>query len=215
MSDIFEDIKYKSNELLKNHTTMRVGGPAKYLFMPKDAYDIKRIIEYCELEHEDYYIIGNGSNIIFTDEGFDGIIIKIGGLMNECSVDGEVIYAESGCLLSKVANMAKDNSLTGMEFAAGIPGTLGGAVVMNAGAYGGEMKDIIEYADVLNADGSIKRYTNEELKFGYRKSAIGYEEKKELRNSLLNIQVLVRHLKDRKACLRESLSKMQGLRVTA
>ena len=176
MSDIFEDIKYKSNELLKNHTTMRVGGPAKYLFMPKDAYDIKRIIEYCELEHEDYYIIGNGSNIIFTDEGFDGIIIKIGGLMNECSVDGEVIYAESGCLLSKVANMAKDNSLTGMEFAAGIPGTLGGAVVMNAGAYGGEMKDIIEYADVLNADGSIKRYTNEELKFGYRKSAIGYED---------------------------------------
>ena len=172
MSDIFENVIYKSNELLKNHTTMRVGGPAKYIFMPKNADEIKKVIEFCNSENEKYIIIGNGSNIIFSDEGFDGAVIKIFNMMKEFTVENDLIKADAGCILSKLANAARDNSLTGMEFAAGIPGTLGGAVVMNAGAYGKEMKDIIEYVDVLSTDGKLTRYKCEEMKFGYRKSII-------------------------------------------
>lgn len=172
MIDIFETIGYKTDEPLKKHTTMRVGGNAKYIFFPKNAKDLKTIIDYCNTNNEKYIVIGNGSNVIFTDEGFDGIVIKIFSMMSNFSVEGNVIKAEAGCILSKLAVAARDNSLTGMEFAAGIPGTLGGAVVMNAGAYGGEMKDIIDYVDVLSCDGVIKRYSNEEMKFGYRKSII-------------------------------------------
>ena len=172
MIDIFESISYKSDEPLKKHTTMRVGGNAKYIFYPKDAAEIKAIIDYCNDNNERYIVIGNGSNIIFMDDGYDGIVIKIFNLMSNYSVEGDLIKADAGCILSKIANAAKDNSLTGMEFAAGIPGTLGGAVVMNAGAYGGEMKDIIEYADILSRDGVIKRYSNKEMEFGYRKSLI-------------------------------------------
>lgn len=172
MSDIFEKISYKSNESLKKHTTMRVGGNAKYVFMPKNAEEIEAVINYCKKNNEKYIIIGNGSNIIFSDDGYDGIVIKIYSSMSHMKIENDLIIAESGCILSKIASAARDNSLTGMEFAAGIPGTLGGAVVMNAGAYGGEMKDIIEYVDVLFTSGETKRYSNEEMNFEYRKSII-------------------------------------------
>lgn len=172
MSDIFEKISYEADEALKKHTTMRVGGNAKYVFLPKNAEEIIEIIDYCKNNNEKYIIIGNGSNIIFPDEGYDGFVIKLFKNMSEMSLEGDLITAEAGCVLSKIASFAKDNSLTGMEFAAGIPGTLGGAVVMNAGAYGGEMKDIIEFVDVLMPSGEVKRYSNEEMCFGYRKSII-------------------------------------------
>lgn len=172
MIDIFENISYKSDEPLKKHTTMRVGGNARYIFYPKDASEIKTLIDYCKDNNERYIVIGNGSNIIFTDEGFDGFVIKTFNLMCNCCVEDNLIKADAGCILSKIANTAKDNSLTGMEFASGIPGTLGGAIVMNAGAYGGEMKDIVEYVDILSNDGVIKRYSNNEMEFGYRKSII-------------------------------------------
>ena len=176
MSDIFENISYKADEPLKKHTTMRVGGNAKYIFSPKNADEIKDIIDYCKDNEERYIIIGNGSNIIFSDEGYDGIVIKLNSLMNDYTVENDLIIAKAGCILSKLAAAARENSLTGMEFAAGIPGTLGGAVVMNAGAYGGEMKDIIEYADVLMEDGSVKRFSNSEMKFAYRESIINADE---------------------------------------
>lgn len=172
MIDIFEAVNYKSDEPLKKHTTMRVGGNAKYVFCPKDVHELKAVIDYCKSNNERYIVIGNGSNIIFMDDGFDGIVIKIFNLMSGSSIEGNLIKADAGCILSKLANLAKDNSLTGMEFASGIPGTLGGAIVMNAGAYGGEMKDIIEYVDILLDDGNVKRYSNEEMNFGYRKSIV-------------------------------------------
>lgn len=172
MIDIFEAVNYKSDEPLKKHTTMRVGGNAKYVFCPKDVHELKAVIDYCKSNNERYIVIGNGSNIIFMDDGFDGIVIKIFNLMSGSSIEGDLIKADAGCILSKLANLAKDNSLTGMEFASGIPGTLGGAIVMNAGAYGGEMKDIIEYVDILLDDGNVKRYSNEEMNFGYRKSIV-------------------------------------------
>lgn len=172
MGDIFTTIANMKSEPMRNHTTFRVGGPAKYIFMPADVSEIKSVIEYARQNNEKYMILGNGSNVIFSDEGFDGYIIQIYSNMNKICEKDDLIYAEAGALLSKLAAYARDKSLTGMEFAAGIPGTLGGAVVMNAGAYGGEMKDVIEYVDVLEQNGEIKTYSCDEMEFGYRHSII-------------------------------------------
>lgn len=170
--NIFEKISYTKEEPLKKHTTFRIGGAAKYFFIPKNSTEIYDIICYCRENHMPYYILGNGSNVLFSDDGYDGAVINIYNSMNDISVKGESIYAMAGALLSKIAVTAKDNELHGMEFAAGIPGTIGGAMVMNAGAYGGEMKDIVSYVDILDIDGNIKKYSCEEMCFGYRKSIV-------------------------------------------
>lgn len=172
MQDIFHNIEYRENEPMSRHTTFRIGGPARYFFVPKSKEEIKLLLDYCRSEKKRYFVLGNGSNVLFSDEGFDGIVISIGDNMNNITQEGHSIYAEAGALLSRTAVFARDHALTGMEFAAGIPGSIGGAIVMNAGAYGGEMKDIVSFAEVLEADGTIRRYDNEALKFGYRKSAI-------------------------------------------
>lgn len=172
MQEIFNNIKFMKSEPMKNHTTFKIGGPAKYIFMPDGAEDIKKVVDYCKYNNEKYIIIGNGSNVLFMDEGYDGVIIQIYSNMNNISVQDNCIYAQAGALLSKIASCAKDNSLTGMEFAAGIPGTLGGAVAMNAGAYGGEMKDIIDYVDILEKNGDIVRYSCDKMNFGYRHSIV-------------------------------------------
>ena len=170
--NIFETISYTKEEPLKKHTTFRIGGAAKYFFTPKNSTEIYDIICYCRENHMPYYILGNGSNVLFSDDGYDGAVINIYNSMNDISVAGESIYAMAGALLSKIAVTAKDNELHGMEFAAGIPGTIGGAMVMNAGAYGGEMKDIVSYVDILDIDGNIRKYSCEEMCFGYRKSIV-------------------------------------------
>ena len=172
MQSIFEDINFKENELMSSHTTFKIGGPAKYFFTPKTNEEIVKVINICRAHNIRYMIMGNGSNMLFSDEGFDGAIIQVFNNYNQIDVCQDGIYASAGALLSKIAAIAKDNSMTGMEFAAGIPGTLGGAVVMNAGAYGGEMKDIVEYVDILEADGKVKRYSCEDMGFGYRKSIV-------------------------------------------
>lgn len=170
--NIFQTISYTKEEPLKKHTTFRIGGAAKYFFTPKNSTEIYDIICYCRENHTPYYILGNGSNVLFSDDGYDGAIINIYNSMNDISVTGESIYAMAGALLSKIAVTAKNNELHGMEFAAGIPGTIGGAMVMNAGAYGGEMKDIVNYVDILGSDGNIRKYSCEEMCFGYRKSIV-------------------------------------------
>lgn len=172
MDKIFDIIDNIKNEPLSKHTTMRVGGMAKYVFMPKNADEIKMLVDYCVDNSIRYIVVGNGSNLIFMDEGFDGFVILLSGNMNNILIDNTKIEVMAGANLSKIANLAKDNSLTGMEFAAGIPGTLGGAIVMNAGAYGGEMKDIVESVDVLEKDGTIKTYANSDMDFSYRHSII-------------------------------------------
>ncbi len=172
MQSIFGDINYKENELMSGHTTFRIGGPAKYFFTPKTDEEIVKIINICKSHNIRYMIMGNGSNMLFGDQGFDGAIIQIYSNYNLIDGREDGIYAHAGALLSKIAAVARDGSMTGMEFAAGIPGTLGGAVVMNAGAYGGEMKDIVEYVDILESDGTVKRYSCDDMEFGYRKSII-------------------------------------------
>ncbi len=170
--DIFDNISCTKNEPLSRHTTFKIGGPAKLFFTPENPEQIYSIICYCRQNNIPYYILGNGSNVLFSDAGFNGAIINIYNSMNDIKIEDETVYAMSGALLSKIAAQARDAALTGMEFAAGIPGTLGGAVVMNAGAYGGEMKDIIRYVDILEPDGTIKKYECDEMEFGYRKSIV-------------------------------------------
>ena len=161
-----------SNEPMKLHTTFRVGGNADDLYLVENSKDIVRIIEMCEDTDTDYYIIGNGSNLLVSDDGFRGSIIEISKNMSRIDVMADGLYAEAGAFLSTIANAARDNSMTGFEFASGIPGTLGGAVTMNAGAYGGEMKDVIEYVDVIDDRGREKRISGKDMDFSYRHSIV-------------------------------------------
>lgn len=161
-----------ADEPMSRHTTFRIGGPADYFVTASCAEEVRKIIEVCHRNSTAYYIMGNGSDLLVGDKGYRGVIIQLFKRMNEIRVEGERIHVQAGALLSKTAAAACEASLTGMEFASGIPGTLGGALRMNAGAYGGEMKHIVESADILTADGDIKTLSVEELGMGYRTSVI-------------------------------------------
>lgn len=161
-----------ADEPMSKHITFRVGGNADYYVTPENEQQIADVISYCKDSELSYYIIGNGSNLLISDEGFRGVIIEIGSKYNEIRVEENKIIAKAGAILARVATKALEAELTGMEFAHGIPGTLGGAVTMNAGAYGGEMKDILESVRVLNAEGEFKCLKKEELDLGYRHSIV-------------------------------------------
>ncbi|MGN0321855.1 MAG: UDP-N-acetylmuramate dehydrogenase [Oliverpabstia sp.] len=160
------------DEPMKKHTTFRLGGPADYFLSPSDSAQIKEIIDICREKEISWFILGNGSNLLVSDEGYHGVVIQIYKNMNQVTVDGTRIYAQAGALLSTVSKKAMEEGLTGMEFASGIPGTLGGAAVMNAGAYGGEMKDILVSVTVMTDEGEQKVLKAEELNLGYRTSII-------------------------------------------
>lgn len=158
-------------EPMKKHTTFRVGGPADVLVQP-DETALAAILALCRQYHVPYSFIGNGSNLLVGDKGIRGVVIEMTDTMGNIEVDGTKITAQAGAMLSKIANTAASNGLGGMEFAAGIPGSVGGAVVMNAGAYGGEMKDIIEKVYVLDENGAQLELGRDALDFGYRHSCI-------------------------------------------
>ena len=158
-------------EPMKKHTTFRVGGPADVLVQP-DETALAAILALCRQYHVPYSFIGNGSNLLVGDKGIRGVVIEMTDPMGNIEVDGTKITAQAGAMLSKIANTAASNGLGGMEFAAGIPGSVGGAVVMNAGAYGGEMKDIIEKVYVLDENGAQLELGRDALDFGYRHSCI-------------------------------------------
>lgn len=164
----------KTEEPMKNHTTFRIGGPARYFVTPKTTKELADVIALCRSAEVPFLVMGNGSNLLVADKGWRGAVISTERL-KDASVSHTSIWAEAGITLARLARLAQDASLTGMEFAAGIPGTLGGALVMNAGAYGGEMKDILLWADVLAPDGSIHRKTVSQLELGYRTSLIQQE----------------------------------------
>lgn len=158
-------------EKMSVHTTFKVGGPAEYFACPKRE-QIADIIALCKKHEIPWHVIGNGSNLLVADEGIPGLVMEIGRECAQVAVLGNVIKAQAGALLSVAAAKAAEHGLTGMEFASGIPGSVGGAVVMNAGAYGGEMKQIVTKATVLTGDGAEKELSLEELDFGYRHSSI-------------------------------------------
>ena len=156
---------------MKNHTTFRVGGPAD-IFLTPSAEELPAVLSVCREEQMPVTVIGNGSNLLVGDQGIRGVVICIGFGMRGIRVDGEKIFLEAGVTLAAVAQQAAKAGLTGLEFASGIPGTFGGAVVMNAGAYGGEMKDVIVSVRVISEDGEILTLSKEELDLSYRHSVI-------------------------------------------
>lgn len=161
----------KLDELMKKHTTFKVGGPADILVYPSTYEMVKKVIAACKANNVEYFLMGNGSNLIVKDGGFRGVVIKVDRL-NEIKVSDSFVTAQCGAVLSSVAKAALENSLTGLEFASGIPGYIGGAVAMNAGAYGGEMSHVLEKVLVINNENNIIELTIDELELGYRTSAI-------------------------------------------
>ncbi|SET14876.1 UDP-N-acetylmuramate dehydrogenase [[Clostridium] polysaccharolyticum] len=166
----------KEAEPMKRHTTFRIGGPARFYAVPKTEEELTAVIQMCRQYQMPFFILGNGSNLLVSDEGFDGVIIEIKEQFAYYTVeekeDRTFVTAGAGILLSRLASEVAKRSLKGFEFASGIPGTLGGAVAMNAGAYGGEIKDCIVSAKILTRDGCVKVLYKEDLELGYRKSII-------------------------------------------
>ena len=160
------------NEPMRKHTTFRIGGLADFYLCPHSAKEIQKTVAICREEELPYFILGNGSNLLVSDQGYRGVVIQLWKNVSDILVEGCRIRAKAGASLAKIAGEALEEGLTGMEFAAGIPGTLGGAVVMNAGAYGGEMKDILQEALVMDEQGEIFTLKKEELHLGYRTSII-------------------------------------------
>lgn len=171
LKEQFPQLSVLQKEPMKNHTTFRIGGPADYYICPKEeeTAQILSIAKQCGIE---VTIIGNGSNLLIGDGGIRGLVLEIGAGMNEVTVENHTVRAKAGALLSAVSAAAASAGLTGMEFAAGIPGSVGGAVTMNAGAYDGEIKDILYRVKVLTKEGEEKILSADELELSYRHSCI-------------------------------------------
>lgn len=194
-------------EPMSRHTTFRIGGPADYFVTPGNPKEIKDTITLARKADVPYYILGNGSNLLVGDKGYRGIIIQIYKNMNKIYTKDSRIYAQSGALLSKVAAEALEHGLKGFEFASGIPGSLGGAVMMNAGAYGGEMKQVIESATVLTPDGEVKVLSVEELELGYRTSIVA-------KNAYIVLEAVIRLEQGDAIEIRSYMEELKEKRVT-
>ena len=195
------------DEPLSKHTTFRVGGAADYFVLPEKTEEVRELVALCRKVHMPYYILGNGSNLLVSDKGYRGLIIQIYKNMSEIQATEEMIRAQAGALLSRVGNVALEEGLTGFEFAAGIPGTVGGAVVMNAGAYGGEMKDILYRVTVLTPEGKIKTLKKEELELGYRTSVIA-------KKNYIVLEAEYRLQKGDKADIRSRMNELKEKRTS-
>ena len=170
--NILDEENIKVDEPMKKHISFKVGGPADFLVKPKTEEELRNVVEFAKKENVPFIVIGNGSNLLVKDGGIRGIVIELSDNFNNYEIDGNIIKAQSGALLAIIGRNAMKNSLTGFEFAAGIPGTLGGALAMNAGAYGGEMKQVVKTVRLMDRDGNIFELSNAEMKFEYRRSLL-------------------------------------------
>ena len=237
----------RTGELMKTHTTFRIGGAADYYVTPQAEKQIADVIAFLKKSDIKYIVIGNGSNILVSDEGFRGVVVELGDGFSDYEFlqdsqdnsDEVLVKASAGMKLTRLGNQLAADGIAGFEFATGIPGCIGGAVRMNAGAYGGEFKDILVSAKVIDDEGVIRELPADELELGYRTSIVAKSNMivleatlklrkgepdiirnniselaaKRRQNSLLNILVPEAHLKDRKDILQQSLLRMQVLRV--
>ena len=167
-----EQVEILAAEPMKNHTTFRIGGPADALALPKTPEEVAEVVRFCHEHAQPYYVLGNGSNLLVSDEGYRGLVLQLYRNFNDIQVNGETITVQAGAMLAAVARTAYQTGLTGLEFASGIPGTIGGAVVMNAGAYGGEMKNVLKEVTVLTKEGEVLVIPAKALELGYRTSVI-------------------------------------------
>lgn len=180
MDSLFEQLEdsgipFIRDELLAPHTSFKIGGPARVMVLPRTVEEIRRVVQLAQTHNWPFFVLGNGSNVLFHDDGYDGLVMKLGKNFADYSINGRTVTAQSGALLSSVCKKAARHGLAGAEFGSGIPGTVGGGVVMNAGAYDGELKDVVTSVTVMDMAGTIYRYSNEEMKFGYRTSRV-YDE---------------------------------------
>ena len=166
---VFDENQVFFDEPMSKHTSFRIGGPAKIFAKPQNIEQILYCKEKCN-DKFPIYVLGNGSNVLVSDEGYEGCILQIGGEMSRIEINEEEVRVQSGAKLSKLAAEVMRAGLSGLEFASGIPGTVGGAVVMNAGAYGGQMKDVVKEVTILDEKGSLVVLSNEDMQFGYRSS---------------------------------------------
>lgn len=160
------------HEPMSRHTTFQVGGEAECIVVVETQEELSKIISYLGKLEQDYFVLGNGSNLLVGDKGYQGVIVKLGPRLGMIRAEGNHIAVGAGASLSKTAVAAKDSGLSGLEFAAGIPGSIGGAIVMNAGAYGGEMKQVVKMVRVMDKEGEILTLDNDIMEFGYRTSII-------------------------------------------
>ena len=196
--------RVKLNESMALHTTFRVGGPADCCFFPKSAEEIIKAMEIARVHGVGCFVMGNGSNLIVRDRGLRGLVIILSDAFSVISVDGNTVTAQAGAPLAKVANAAMEHSLSGLEFASGIPGSVGGGVAMNAGAYGGEIKDVLVYADVLR-DGRVIRCTRDGMEMGYRSTRV-------LREGSIVLSACFGLAAGDKALIREKMSDLNARR---
>ena len=167
------------NEPMSEHTSFKIGGPAEVFLEITTMEELLKVTDFCRKEGISFFVLGNGSNLLVADEGVEGVIIHLSGKLAGARMDGDIIRAGAGLSLSALAVFAAEKELTGIEFAAGIPGSVGGAICMNAGAYGGEMKDVVEGVYVLT-DGMLKYFSAEDMQFSYRHSILS-----ELKNAIV------------------------------
>lgn len=199
--------RVRTDEPMKSHTTFRVGGPADLFVTPETSEEVRAVIDMCRSEEIDCHIIGNGSNLLVSDRGVRGVVVQIAKAMNKIESNGEQIRAQAGALLSEVAAHALKDGLAGFEFAAGIPGTLGGACVMNAGAYGGEMKDVLYEVTVLTPQGEFRILKEDELELGYRTSVIA-------RKGYIVLEAVIRLKKGDEEEIRRQMEDLRDRRIS-
>ena len=205
LKEILPEEKILVEEPMSKHITFRVGGPADVLILPT-LEQLPKTLAVAKAQKVPVTIIGNGSNLLVGDKGIRGLVIVLGKDAEALSVDGTKMTIGAGCLLSKAAAEAANRSLSGLEFASGIPGSLGGAIVMNAGAYGGEMKDVVTGVQVLTKDGEIKNLTAEELEFSYRHSCIVEKE-------YIVLSATVELMQKEESLIREEMTDYKNRRI--
>lgn len=159
------------DELMSKHTTFEIGGKADYFVLPKDKEALGRLLIWCKKTNVPYLLLGEGSNILISDEGVEGLVISTKNI-NKIEISGDIVYADCGVSLGELSKHMKEASLSGLEFSCGIPGSLGGAIYMNAGAYDGEMKDVVLSVDLVDEEGNFFTYQKEEMAFSYRYSIL-------------------------------------------
>ena len=164
------NISYVCDEPMSLHTTFKIGGAADILITVNSVLDLQTVIDACKAESIPVMILGNGSNLLVSDDGIEGAVIVLDGAFKHIVADGDIITCGAGAKLSRLCTFALEHDLSGLEFAYGIPGSVGGAMYMNAGAYGGEMKDVALSVTALTADGEVKEFPAESLQLGYRTS---------------------------------------------
>ena len=193
------------NEPMKNHTTFKIGGPAQYYVTPESVTQIQEVVSLCKDKNISLHVIGNGSNILVGDDGVDGVVLALFNTFSDYEIKDNMITAQAGMSLIKLAVIALREGLTGLEFASGIPGSVGGAVYMNAGAYDGQMKDVVTSVTVLDEAGNIRILGRDELDMGYRTSAVA-------KHNMIVLQVIIELKAGDKEQIKDRMNQLSELR---